>query len=328
MRKVLALAGLLCLAAVSIAQISPFKITWSTYKSGSYSSVKSFKTFTMRSQSDFAQYWAESTGNPSSTAPKDIDWLKYEVLAIHLGKRTGSGFSVSVDSIEMVTGANYNVQAVETSGHSGSGSKDSTSPYTIILLPRRYATYNVAITKQDSGSGDGGWGNGHGHHRHDGGGTETVYTHDESGWGIFGNDNSHDRVRYRVVESGDMDNGPNAVAFEVVRSNSEWTRFWRKVGLTANVYRNGSKSRSWDVDWDHDQVVVIQCGPTSLEGKALQIDRITRTETGYRITLTRPVLAGDTDTTRIRYPNYPYIVIELPGHDDKFDISVGVDTIG
>src|SRR6185436_15538933 len=114
MRKILALVGLAAIASAAMAQLSsPFAISWSTYKSGAFSQVKTFKTFTMRSQSDFQTYWATSTGNPATTAPNDIDWLKYEVLAIHLGERKSGGYTVSVRDIQMVRGDEYNVQVVE-----------------------------------------------------------------------------------------------------------------------------------------------------------------------------------------------------------------------
>ena len=309
MRRALAAFCFLAIASATLAQTSPFDFTWSTYKSGSFSTVTSFNTYTLRNQSDFASYWADTTGNSASTAPKDIDWLKYEALAIHLGTRNTGGYSVSVSSIDMVTGANYNVHAVEHVPSSrGNNIQAVTSPYTIILMPRRYAQYNVSVTKetpQDDGHhGHGGGGRGGGHHHNDS--DDSVYDAKEVGG----------RVGYFEVEAGTMSAGPQSMAMEVIHSEKEWDRFWKRISYTATVEPYG-RSKSRLIDWDHHQVLVIQSGPAS----DLEVTHVRKAQDGFRISLMKTVASTRVPSWLVAYP---YVVIELPGHTGKMDVSVSV----
>ena len=290
MRRIFAVVLLVTATCMGFAQMSPFQITWSTYKSGEYSSIKTFQTFTLRNQSDFASYWAQSTGNTANTAPNDIDWLKNEALAIHLGERNSAGYSVYVQSIDMVTGANYNVHAVEQVPSGGATAQVVTSPFTIILLPKRYAQYNVSIVKESIYGGP---------PEHGGG------DHDRDDW----------RNGYRMIERGYLSDGPRQMAMNVLRSKREWNRFWDDATDGASLTVIG-RSRSKSIDWDDDQVLILQAGP-SMSQQPLEIRRVKRTETGFTVFVTK---RGDDYV--VDRPFYPYIAIEVPGHTGKFDITV------
>ncbi len=300
MRCVLAIIALLALTCAVMAQSSPFQITWSTYRSGENSKIESYQTFTMRNQQDFAAYWEKSTGISGREAPKDIDWLKYEALAIHLGQRKSGGYSVYVQSIDMVTGAEYNVHAIEQGPSDRTTGTIPTSPFTIILLPRRYAKYNVSIVEENA-SGPG-WNSG-----------------DDGDHGHGGDDKDRDdgkRDGYRLIERGYLSYGPAQMALDVLRNKSQWNRFWDKALGDAHLTTIG-RSRSRSIDWDNNQVVVLQAGPDSLT-EPLKITRVAKTATGFRIDVLRSTYFG------YDHPNpvYPYIVIELPGHSGKVDINV------
>jgi hypothetical protein len=300
MRKIIATLFAAAFTGATMAQVSPFAINWSTYKSGQLSQVQAYKTFTMRSQSDFANYWAASTGNAAKTAPTDIDWLKNEALAIHLGTRTTGGYSVSVRDIQMVRGDEYNVQVVEqVPKRGGMTTQMMTSPFTIILLPRRYAKYNVAVTKEEAG----GW--------NQGGWPRDRDREDDR------DEEDNRRDGYRLVERGELSVGPQQMKMDVVRSQRVWNRFWDLTEDEARVTRHG-RSRARQIDWDQNQVLILQAGPLS-PGMTMEITRVRRTPSGFQVLVNQHVPGIIRANARV---TYPYFAIEVPGHSGKFDITV------
>lgn len=305
MKKLLAFAGLLTVAAISFGQTSPFDINWSTYKSGQYSKITTFSKFVMRSQADFQDYWAKSTGNPARTAPNDIDWLKYEVLAIHLGTRSSGGYTASVRDVQMVRGNEYNVQVVEqVPARGGMTTEALTSPFTIILLPRRYAMYNVAVVKESAGGWDqgdhgngGGGGNGGGHGDHD--------------------QDDGRKDGYRLIERGELSNGPRQMAMDVVRSQGEWNRFWDRVRYDSDVNVYG-RSRERQIDWEHNRVLILQFD-RSYSGATIEISKVKKTEGGFQVFVTQR-LGGYQRADH--FQGSPYIVIEVAGKSGKFDVKI------
>ena len=258
----------------------------------------------MRNQSDFQTYWATSTGNPATTAPKDIDWLKNEALAIHLGTRNTGGYSVSVRDIQMVRGDEYNVQVVEQiPSKSGNVTQALTSPFTIILLPRRYATYNVAVTKEEAG----GWGQGGGWPPRGGG-----HRDDDDR-----DPNNGRRDGYRLIERGELVPGQAQMKMDVVRSQREWDRFWDRTEDDMRVIRYG-RSRESQIDWQRSQVLILQTGPL-LAGATIEVTRVRRTANGFEVLVTQHLPGIQRAGAR---GIYPYFAIEVPGHSGKFDITI------
>jgi hypothetical protein len=129
------------------AQQSPFTILWDTYRTGQFSQVESYRTFVIRDQSQYESYWFRTTGNPPAAAPKDVNWLKNELLAIHLGQKPTGGYSVYVGGVNQIEGLTYAVSLVEQRPAAGARVTQSiTSPFVIIRLPKRMATYMISKT--------------------------------------------------------------------------------------------------------------------------------------------------------------------------------------
>lgn len=145
MARIALLLGLLLAAVTSFAQTNPFDITYRTYKTGQHSNEKSFKTYVIRSQMEWEDYWYKTTGNPRRTAPTDVNWGDTELLAIHLGERPTGGYSVYVDNIDTNDSTNFRVHLIESRPPKGRMVTQAlSSPYTIISLPKRWATYQFS----------------------------------------------------------------------------------------------------------------------------------------------------------------------------------------
>lgn len=145
MKRIVLFLGLLLVAALGMAQTSPMAVNYDTYKTGQYSNERQFKTYTIRSQDEFEDYWYKTTGNSRRTAPTDVNWTQSELLAIHLGQRPSGGYSVYVGGITPITAHNYRVSIVEQKPARGRMQIQAiTSPFVIIRLPRRFASYEFA----------------------------------------------------------------------------------------------------------------------------------------------------------------------------------------
>lgn len=146
--KPLALAlGMGIALTAANAQQSPFTITWDTYRTGQFSQIETYRTYIIRDQGQFEDYWYKTTGNPRRTAPQDVNWLKNELVAIHLGKKPTGGYSIYVGGVNQVEGLTYNINVVEQRPGPGAMlSQEITSPFVIIRLPRRTATYLFSRT--------------------------------------------------------------------------------------------------------------------------------------------------------------------------------------
>ncbi|HWP31591.1 MAG TPA: protease complex subunit PrcB family protein [Fimbriimonadales bacterium] len=77
------------------------KIPFSVYMSGEYCAIEKPSTRIITTQDAFEKYWHELYRNhePIPEVPKNINWSKEMLIAIHLGTRRSGGYAVKVVSV-------------------------------------------------------------------------------------------------------------------------------------------------------------------------------------------------------------------------------------
>jgi hypothetical protein len=70
---------------------------WSAYDWDQNSLISSPTTAVLTDQGGFSTYWQMLTGQPN--VPTDVNWDSEQLLAIHLGTRPSTGYSIVIDSI-------------------------------------------------------------------------------------------------------------------------------------------------------------------------------------------------------------------------------------
>lgn len=115
-------------------------VQWRTYREGSTCAIDKFTTRILVTEGDFQRYWTEFCGNRQAAAPTDIDWTKEIVVAIHLGRRSTSGYRTYVETCR-IREAMLEIYYVEETPHrSGRPSKFDSSPYVMIRMQRTVGT--------------------------------------------------------------------------------------------------------------------------------------------------------------------------------------------
>lgn len=129
---------LAAVAAVALGhgQLDPNVISWRTYKSGSQSGAQEAKIVEILTpaayQAYLGAYAPEGAGGGG-----DIDWSREQLVAIHIGRRPTTGYSVAVDTIEKAKAGVARVVWSELTPPRGvSVGQSLTSPWTIIRFNR------------------------------------------------------------------------------------------------------------------------------------------------------------------------------------------------
>jgi hypothetical protein len=142
-RNKLAVAVVFALwSSLAVSQQEAMHVDFKTFKTGQQSRIEKFKTFVIRNDAQWREYFFESTGNRPTATAKGIDWSRYELLAIHLGTRTSGGHLVYVGGIERTPKGKIKVSVVEQRpGRGMVATTVMTSPYIIVQIPRHGLPY-------------------------------------------------------------------------------------------------------------------------------------------------------------------------------------------
>lgn len=137
---VLAIA-LILIASRPMAQFVGYEkgIVWGNYLSGTDCGIAKAGVRVLVTEGDWQKYWSELNGGkaPASSAPRDIDWNKEQLIAINLGQRPTMGYQVYVESIRRNNPSEYVVQYVETTPMAGQIVPQAvSSPFAIIKMER------------------------------------------------------------------------------------------------------------------------------------------------------------------------------------------------
>lgn len=114
---------------------------WRTYSDGALSRIEQPLTRVIRGEAEWDRYWKLHKGDARAVAPKDIDWSREQLVAIHLGTRSTSGYSVMVESVAWPKPNEVLVKYVErTPSPDSMVAQVLTSPFTIIRMQRGSGT--------------------------------------------------------------------------------------------------------------------------------------------------------------------------------------------
>jgi len=110
-------------------------IFYRNYTFGAVSKITAAQTRVITSTSEFAAYWKELTG--STDRPRDINFDNEQLVAIHLGSKPSSGYSVAVTSVTKPVSNQIVITYIERRpGPQDKVNGEPCSPYVVIRMPR------------------------------------------------------------------------------------------------------------------------------------------------------------------------------------------------
>lgn len=99
------------------------------------SHLVSEKREVIRTQTELQKYWVEAFGMEAGETPKDVDFTKDQLIAIHIGRRPTTDFAVVVDNVTLSTRATT-IALHEVRPHGMMVAHHLTSPFIIIKIPK------------------------------------------------------------------------------------------------------------------------------------------------------------------------------------------------
>jgi hypothetical protein len=140
---ILLIVVVLAFAGGSRAQLSRYEnpIKWDQYMAAEYCGIDKTTTQVINNEAEWQTFWAKLSGQGAQTAPKDVDWNKYVLMAITLGTKPTPGYSVYVESVERTRAYEYVVHYVEWQPQPGQLlAQVTTSPFVIIRVEKTTGT--------------------------------------------------------------------------------------------------------------------------------------------------------------------------------------------
>lgn len=143
-------AAVLACAGFVVAQTDQTNpIKWRTYSQGAFSNSQKSFTLTIDNSGAWQNYWRDNFGDPSE-APKDIDFNKEQLVAIHLGTRPTGGYKVSVASIQRAKPGEVRVSYVESLPLPGvTVTQAETTPWVIVRMDKPGAKITFSKSTED-----------------------------------------------------------------------------------------------------------------------------------------------------------------------------------
>jgi hypothetical protein len=155
--RVLLLLSLLFSFVTAVAQIGQGTtwgranmIEWRTFKTGTASQFNDQEMIVLNTENDFLNYWPRAMGKPALSAPNGVDWIKYKLVAIHLGSRPTSGYNLVVQNI-VRNGGYATIHAVEETPLKGQYvAPIASSPWVIVKVERSAASFKLEMTSRQA----------------------------------------------------------------------------------------------------------------------------------------------------------------------------------
>jgi hypothetical protein len=140
-RLFIAVAALAFAAQSAFAQFGfPIQnngVIWRNYASGITSRVAKQQLVVLETQGDLDRYWLNVMGRKPETSPRDIDWSKEKLVAIHAGARPSGGYTITVQNVIRVSPTVARIVATEwTPMQRQFVTQAVTSPWTLIRVDR------------------------------------------------------------------------------------------------------------------------------------------------------------------------------------------------
>ena len=122
-------------------------VDWRTFKSGTSSKFNDPEMVVLNTENDYLSYWQRAMGG---TAPTGNDWIKYRLVAVHLGNRPTSGYGIFVQNI-VKDGAHAMVHAVEEIPIPGQYvAKIACSPWVLVKVERTSVAFRLQMTSRQA----------------------------------------------------------------------------------------------------------------------------------------------------------------------------------
>jgi hypothetical protein len=124
---------------------NPTILPWDGEGGGDNSAFPDSGVYPIGSEGEWNQYVKAVTGQPS-TVPSNCDWSRFQMVAIHLGRRPSEGYSLQVKGVKRA-GATGIINVVEIAPDPARQvGKQSTFPFTVIRVPRGATHFSLNLT--------------------------------------------------------------------------------------------------------------------------------------------------------------------------------------
>jgi hypothetical protein len=284
-------------------------IQWRTYKSGTTGPAPFARELVLQTPGSWQAFYREATGNPAAFAPADVDWGKELLVAICLGQRPTTGYSVFVESVKRIRPNEILVGYVESTPRRGEAVAEMlTSPWIVIRMNR--AAGQILFSKRKVEGRPGliqGTPNrcGCGCSRCTCGGNFIVI---QSGPilypgspGIPGD--ALQNIQWRTYREGTQS---RIERFEtlVIETPGDWQRYWaRSTG-------SPPASAPTDIDWNREKLAVVHLGQQKSGGYRVYVETIDRpraAEICVRYVTIRPAPG----TPTIQVLTSPFVIVRM-----------------
>ena len=110
-------------------------LSWRVYEEGRTCGVTREGTYVIRNQDEFEVYWRSL--NAEDVAPRDVDWSKENLIAIHLGSKATGGYEILPrEVVPLNDGRLYCSFLERLPSRDQHVSKTKTSPYCILRVAK------------------------------------------------------------------------------------------------------------------------------------------------------------------------------------------------
>lgn len=276
------------------------QVNWSTFRTGITCNVQQSSVRVIDSQNDFLNYWRSAMGQSADTAPKNVDWTKDRLVAVHLGQRTSGGYTVEVRNVEK-SGTVGVLRVIEHTPMDGQWvSQSVTSPFVIIRVGREVTQVRANFEKIKGFPM--------------GGATITgANTYIRPGYNQPGAYNPASQADWGNLDSGNCAI-PAAAGVYTLDNDYDWRSFYGKAHGTDPSY--GAPQ----VDWSKYRLVVVQLGERPSSRYRVIVNAVEPNGSqGVIRGVEETPIPGSWVTKR---PSYPYTVIRVPRSLGNFKLSL------
>lgn len=208
-------------------------IVWRSYRQGTQSLITQARNIVIQNQGAFDTYWKEHTGE--ARAPRDVDFNKELLIAVHLGQRTSGGYRVIIQSVQRTKPGEIKVSFVENApAPGGFTAAVMTSPFEIVRVERANAVGSFVFEgRKRTGASE---------------------------LPVFGNDFS-----WRTYMADTIGGGPREFT-RAVASAQEFEAYWSQIGQPGRA--------PTDIDWNSEMLLVMHLGTRGTTGYDVLVDRL------------------------------------------------------
>jgi hypothetical protein len=283
------------------------QINFSAFRTGTNSQIQTQGMFDLPSEAEFQSYWARSTGQSPSTAPRGVDWNRQKIVAIHLGKRPTGGYSVMVTKVERQVSFAM-ITAVERKPLPGQYvSKAVTSPYVLLKVDRITVPFRLNVTEGRGGTIPGG------NIIVTQPGTVIVNPNDFSQRHGEGLSDPRNAVNWSSYDAGQRSQIRQQGLFTLTNPG-EWAQHWsRMTGRPAQEAPGG-------IDWNSQILLAVHLGTRSSGGFSVKVARVERDGAlGIVRAIEETPVPGSIVTQAL---TSPYVIVKVPRGIAQFKLDL------